>query len=35
MGLANFMARLQNAFPWIAFGYFNPYVASGEKETQA
>jgi wyosine [tRNA(Phe)-imidazoG37] synthetase (radical SAM superfamily) len=33
MGLANFMVRLEKEFPWIAFGYFNPYVASGRDES--
>jgi len=27
MGLSNFRKRLRKLFPWIQFGYFNPYVS--------
>ena len=26
MGLKNFTRRLRKAFPWLSFGYFNPYL---------
>ncbi len=26
MGLKNFKKRLKKAFPWLSFGYFNPYL---------
>lgn len=26
MGLKNFMRRLKKSFPWLEFGYFNPYL---------
>jgi wyosine [tRNA(Phe)-imidazoG37] synthetase (radical SAM superfamily) len=26
MGLKNFLRRLQKSFPWLKFGYFNPYL---------
>ena len=29
MGLANFMARLKKAFPWLDLGYFNPSLEQG------
>ncbi|MDR1126341.1 MAG: radical SAM protein [Deltaproteobacteria bacterium] len=29
LGLKNFMKRLRRSFPWLRFGYFNPYVDEG------
>jgi wyosine [tRNA(Phe)-imidazoG37] synthetase (radical SAM superfamily) len=28
MGLSNFQKRLHKEFPWLGFGYFNPYLGS-------
>jgi pyruvate-formate lyase-activating enzyme len=30
LGLANFRKRLNRSFPWLKFGYFNPYVENGK-----